>query len=200
MAQARILSVGQCGFDRGSLSRFFSKRFGAQVVAADTRDEALDALRSGPFDLVLVNRVADRDGSPGLELIRAIKSDPATAGVPVMLVSNYPDAQDQAVALGALPRVRQVAVERPRDDSRTGIVAVAQGSNPMKKDEISTPAGAEIIDALTEVLDALKSGSGWPGRLARPGGEAARGGRDGATTPEDRPLSQDLLSLRDPDG
>ena len=102
MAQHRILSVGQCGFDHGSLSRFFDRRFDAKVVGADTRDEALDALRSGPFDLVLVNRVSDRDGSPGLELIRAMKSDPATADVPVMLVSNYPDAQDQAVALGAL--------------------------------------------------------------------------------------------------
>jgi two-component system chemotaxis response regulator CheY len=102
VGQHRILSVGQCGFDHGSLSRFFDRRFGAQVVRADTRDEALDELRSGPFNLVLVNRVSDLDGSPGLELIRAMKSDPALADSPVMLVSNYPDAQDQAVALGAL--------------------------------------------------------------------------------------------------
>jgi two-component system, chemotaxis family, chemotaxis protein CheY len=102
VGQHRILSVGQCGFDHGSLSRFFARRFGAEVVGADTPGEALDALRSGPFDLVLVNRVSNGDGSPGLELIRAMKSDPALADSPVMLVSNYPDAQDQAVALGAL--------------------------------------------------------------------------------------------------
>jgi two-component system chemotaxis response regulator CheY len=50
-----------------------------------------------------VNRVSDADGSPGIELIRALKADPGLAGVPVMLVSNYADAQAQAVALGALP-------------------------------------------------------------------------------------------------
>jgi two-component system chemotaxis response regulator CheY len=101
--KALILSVGQCGFDHGLLSRFFAKQFRAQVVGADTKDEALEQLRLGPFALVLVNRVADLDGAPGVDLIRAMKSEPALADVPVMLVSDYPDAQAEAVAAGALP-------------------------------------------------------------------------------------------------
>jgi two-component system chemotaxis response regulator CheY len=104
MAHPRILSVGQCGFDHMTISTRLRLSLGARVTGAGTAGEALEALRSdGPFDLVLVNRVGDRDGAPGLDLIRALKGDPALADLPVMLVSNYPDAQAEAVALGALP-------------------------------------------------------------------------------------------------
>jgi two-component system chemotaxis response regulator CheY len=103
MPAPRILSVGQCGFDHGSISRFLSSTFQADVLAADTHAHALDALRRGPIDLVLVNRVADADGSEGIELIRAMQSDPKLASVPIILVSNLPDAQDEAVAAGAVP-------------------------------------------------------------------------------------------------
>lgn len=65
--------------------------------------EALVSLRAGAFDLVLVNRVFDGDGTSGLALIGAIKADPELADVPVMLVSNYPEAQAEAKQLGALP-------------------------------------------------------------------------------------------------
>ena len=60
-------------------------------------------MRSTRYDLVLVNRVLDEDGSSGLELIRALKHDPALADVPVMLVSNHADAQEAAFDLGASP-------------------------------------------------------------------------------------------------
>ena len=104
MPRPRILSVGQCGYDHGGLSRRLGHSLDAEVVPAATHPEALDALRDrGPFDLVLVNRVGDRDGAPGLDLIRALKADPDLADLPVMLVSNFAHAQDEAVALGALP-------------------------------------------------------------------------------------------------
>lgn len=100
MTPPRILSVGQCGFDHGQISRLLQRHLGAEVVAADTYEEAIAAVASSPFDLVLVNRVGDSDGAPGLELIRALKTETA---VPVLLVSNYESAQDQATGLGALP-------------------------------------------------------------------------------------------------
>ncbi|MFO0951307.1 MAG: response regulator [Isosphaeraceae bacterium] len=101
--KARVLSVGQCGYDHGQISRSVRQRFGFEVDRADTPVEAVKALRGGSYALVLVNRLMDLDGSPGLELVRTIKSDLSLAGTPVMLVSNYPDAQSSAVALGALP-------------------------------------------------------------------------------------------------
>ena len=103
MDKPRILSVGQCSFDHSSISRHLGRIYGAEVAGANTMGEALVTLRAGDFDLVLVNRVFDGDGTPGLDLIRAIKADPELAGLPVMLVSNYHDAQTEAQSLGALP-------------------------------------------------------------------------------------------------
>ncbi len=102
MPGARILDVGQCGFDHGSIARFLKKVYGAEVTGADTAGEALATLRAGGFDLVLVNRLFDGDGSPGVALIRTIKADPDLANLPVLLVSNYPEAQAEAQTLGAL--------------------------------------------------------------------------------------------------
>lgn len=99
----RILSVGQCNYDHGSVVRQLQKGFAADVVGASSFSEALDVLRGDRFDLILVNRVTDRDGSMGVDLIRTLKADPELSKIPVMLVSNYPDAQQKAEALGALP-------------------------------------------------------------------------------------------------
>ncbi len=103
MDKPRILSVGQCSFDHGMITRHLRMIYGAEVVAADTVGQALVSLRAGNFDLVLVNRIFDGDGTPGVDLIRAIKADHELAGIPVMLVSNYEDAQAEAQAVGALP-------------------------------------------------------------------------------------------------
>ena len=97
----RVLSVGQCGADHYGITQYLRQHFGAQVAAADREEEALERLREGGFDLVLVNRKLDINGSDGLRVVRAIKGDAEIAETPVMLVSNYPEAQQQAVAAGA---------------------------------------------------------------------------------------------------
>ena len=66
MDHPRVLSVGQCGFDHNRIARHLEQSFGARVRDASTFDEALEALRRERFDLVLVNRVNDSDGAPGL--------------------------------------------------------------------------------------------------------------------------------------
>lgn len=109
----RVLSVGNCAFDHGNLSRMIEQHFGAEVVPVAKAEDALRLLRSGPFDLVLVNRVLDADGSSGHEVIRRIKSEPDLGQVPIMLISNYADAQEQAVALGAVPGFGKNALNRP---------------------------------------------------------------------------------------
>jgi CheY-like chemotaxis protein len=99
----RVLDVGQCSPDHWSIKHLVEGEFGAQVVQAHHLEDALDILRSGVIDLVLVNRKLDADYSDGLEVIRQIKADPQIAATPVMLVSNYPEAQAEAVAAGAKP-------------------------------------------------------------------------------------------------
>lgn len=99
----RVLDVGQCGFDHGSIDRLVRGAFDAETVPAHSINDALEQLRGGPFDLVLVNRKLDHDYSDGLEVVRAVKADAALSATPVMLVSNLPEAQQAAVAAGAEP-------------------------------------------------------------------------------------------------
>jgi CheY-like chemotaxis protein len=96
----RVLSVGQCVPDHTTLTSFLRQHFDVQVVKADLASHAMDELRKGPFDLVLINRKLDADYSDGLEILKSIKADAQLATVPVMLVTNYEEHQDAAVAAG----------------------------------------------------------------------------------------------------
>lgn len=121
LPRIRILSVGQCGFDNSRIRQSLSKPLDAEIVDADTHQEATETLRAGGIDLVLVNRIGDADGAPGLDLIRTIKNEPSTSNVPTLLVSNFASAQKDAIALGAAPGFG-------KDDlgSKTAIEAIRQ--------------------------------------------------------------------------
>ncbi len=114
MSAKRVLSVGQCGADHGGIARTLRQAFGAEVVPAEGADPAVKELRQKDYALVLVNRVFDADGGSGVDLIRRLKSEAALASVPVMLVSNYDDAQKEAEAAGALPGFGKASLGRPQ--------------------------------------------------------------------------------------
>jgi len=116
----RVLDVGQCNFDHRSISEHLSGRFGAVVDRAHGLDEAKKALAHAKYALVLVNRQLDADGSPGVDVVKAIKSDsdPALASVPVMLVSNFADAQEAARAAGAEPGFGKAQLDSPETAAR----------------------------------------------------------------------------------
>jgi ActR/RegA family two-component response regulator len=95
----KILDVGQCGFDGPRLRRMLRERLEADVDCADTLDEALEQAAKYAYDLVLVNRVFNADRSSGLAAIAALHQ--AYPELKLMLVSDRPDAQMEAVALGA---------------------------------------------------------------------------------------------------
>ena len=109
----RVLSVGQCVPDQMSINAYLKRQFGAEVETADTADEAMSSLHNGPFDLVLINRIFDADGGSGLDLVKVIKNDPGTSKLPVMLVSNYADAQQKAVDAGAEPGFGKAQLSDP---------------------------------------------------------------------------------------
>ncbi len=109
----RVLSVGQCSVDHAALSAMLEKNFGAEVVPVETAADALVALEHDKFDLVMINRKLDADYSDGVEIIRSIKADPQIAATPCMLVTNYPEHQQAAVAAGAEPGFGKLAYGLP---------------------------------------------------------------------------------------
>ena len=109
----RVLSVGQCGADHASIRAFVERTFDAKLVGVDNAAQALAALRADKADLVLVNRKLDADYSEGLPIIEAIKADPALASIPCMLVTNYAEHQQAAIAAGAEAGFGKQELSRP---------------------------------------------------------------------------------------
>lgn len=99
----KVLNVGHCDYDHGNIRSLLTDHFDAEIQLARSRREAIESAQLGDWDLILVNRIFEEDGDSGLELIKVLKADPVTRSVPVMLVSNFADAQRAAIESGALP-------------------------------------------------------------------------------------------------
>lgn len=118
----RVLDVGNCGPDFMSIRSFLTRNFGCEVEQVDDAAGAFAALKRQSFDLVLVNRKLDIDYSDGIDVIRALKADPETAAVPVMLVTNYPEHQEVAEAAGALHGFGKLELSKPATRERLAAV------------------------------------------------------------------------------
>ena len=114
----RVLDVGQCRPDHGAIRYLLETQFGAEVTQAHDATETMAKLRSVPFDLVLINRKLDADYSDGFDILQQIKADPKLAAIPVMLVTNYPEYQEQAVAAGAEPGFGKSEYSKPETHER----------------------------------------------------------------------------------
>ncbi len=114
----RVLDVGQCDPDHANIKAYLTARFDVTVDRTHGPDEALEALGRNRYDLVLVNRLLDRDGSEGTAILRSIKADPRLAETPVMLVTNYPEHQDAAVASGAVYGFGKAELDKPQTEAR----------------------------------------------------------------------------------
>jgi CheY-like chemotaxis protein len=108
-----VLDVGNCVPDHSAITRFLTSRFDCEVLQADAAEDALVAIRARDVDLVLVNRKLDVDYSDGVEVLRQIKADPKLASVPVMLITNYPEHQEAAMALGAIRGFGKLEFNKP---------------------------------------------------------------------------------------
>lgn len=113
VSKKRVLSVGQCSVDHRAISHLMKNRFTAEVVSVDDWKEAKSRLAEESFDLVLVNRKLDRDYSDGIDVIRQLKADEEHATLPVMLVTNYPEHQEQAMEVGAERGFGKLEYEKP---------------------------------------------------------------------------------------
>ena len=84
MSAPRILVVDDDREMRGYLRDLLVERWTVRVVADGAA--ALESARTDPPDLVVVD--AALPGNGGIELLRALRSDPRTVGVPVVLLSS----------------------------------------------------------------------------------------------------------------
>jgi DNA-binding NarL/FixJ family response regulator len=95
-----VLSVGQCGADEPRIRALLKKLGVGRIDQAHSNGEALQLCERHHYDLILINRILDATGESGHTLVvKVLHSRPKQA---VMLVSNYAEAQREAVALGAL--------------------------------------------------------------------------------------------------
>jgi CheY-like chemotaxis protein len=113
-----VLDVGNCGPDHAALSAMLQQGFNAEILKADMWSDTLQVLQSQHVDLVLVNRKLDIDYSDGLEIIRHMKSDPLLQSIPVMLITNYAEYQQAAVALGAEYGFGKLELRAPETKAR----------------------------------------------------------------------------------
>lgn len=107
----KLLDVGQCNADHSRISTVLGKIFDIEIQRAHSHDEAIKLATATPFDLVLINRLLDADGSPAMDVLSALKATPSTAEIPVMVVSNFEDAQKTAVEAGAVQGFGKAALE-----------------------------------------------------------------------------------------
>ena len=110
----KVLLVGHCGPDSSYLKMVVrSANPKAQILMADDRNELNNALEQG-VDLALFNRELGYgfDESRGVEVIRSLKE--MRPEQRMMLVSNYPEAQEAAEQAGALPGFGKREIGSPR--------------------------------------------------------------------------------------
>jgi DNA-binding NarL/FixJ family response regulator len=126
-----VLLIGHCGPDSSYLKMAVKKAVSdADILSADDSTELARMLENHQIDLMLFNRELGYgfDSDQGVEAIRALRA--GQPGVKMMLVSNYPEAQQAAVAAGALagfgkreigtPRVTEILRRAMGTDSQGG--------------------------------------------------------------------------------
>jgi len=109
---SHALDVGNCDPDHRGIRDLLERHFDVTVDRARLVDEAMTQLGRQRYDLVLVNRIIFDDDSDGSELIRRMQHD-GHKTTPVMLISNYADAQERAVADGAVRGFGKAALHDP---------------------------------------------------------------------------------------
>lgn len=120
MPPTRILLVEDDRFLRKACEASLKQR-GFNVVCAQDGEEGLHLARSEAPALILLDLLMPK--LPGVEVLRALKADPATAGIPVVILSNSSREEDKrrVLTLGAVGyhikanlSLRQLAAEVER--------------------------------------------------------------------------------------
>jgi CheY-like chemotaxis protein len=108
-----VVDCGNCGPDFHSIRQFLTSNFDAVVVQSHNAAETLKLLRERDVALVTVNRKLDRDYSDGMDVVSVIKADEEVGEIPVMLVTNYEEHQQSAIAAGCVRGFGKLSLRDP---------------------------------------------------------------------------------------
>lgn len=108
-----VLLVGNCGHDEAQIKSMLDTHFTVEVESTMYVEQALGMMRSRRYDLVLFNRLIFADDSQGIDLLMRAKADAELQGTPIMMVSNFPQAQAQSQAAGGEPGFGKDDLTRP---------------------------------------------------------------------------------------
>ena len=100
-ATARVLLVEDDKFLRRACEASLRQR-GFDVTTANDGEEGLRLARAAPYaDVILLDLLMPK--MAGIEVLRALKAQPETRGIPVLILSNSSreDDKQQALQLGA---------------------------------------------------------------------------------------------------
>ena len=133
---ATILVVDDLPANRDLMTRRL-ERSGFRVVSAASGPEALELLRRATVDLVLLDIMMP--GMTGLDVLKTVRLTPATATLPVVMVTAKTDSEDvvEALSLGANDYVTKpvdypVALARIRAHLRTRQAVQAEAAPPVE--------------------------------------------------------------------
>ncbi len=127
----KVVLVGHCGADSSYLRIAVASVGTAVSVVCVEDDEQLEAALENGAELVLVNRIIDWGFAEqeGVALVSRLRR--THPNLKTMLVSNYADAQQAAVAAGALPGFgkREIGTPKGKEVLRN---ALAETTTPAK--------------------------------------------------------------------
>jgi len=146
------------------------ERLGYDVVSAYGGDEAISAIAAEPPDIVLLDILMP--GRSGLDVLRALRAEPATTDMPVILVSGLGDTGHivEGLALGAndyvtkpidMPILQarlatQSALKRARDDLKRAALLLAGELDRKARDlEIAGQVQRSILPTTAPTLSRM---------------------------------------------
>lgn len=127
--QPRVGLVGHCVPDAYALRSAVGRALpGVEFILINDSDSLAD--KAGACDLLLINRVLDGDfdDEGGIAMIRRLGVGRAAGARPaLMLVSNFPEAQAEAVGAGAVPGFGKTEMNTARGAERLRGAVVGGG-------------------------------------------------------------------------
>lgn len=124
-----VLDVGNCDPDHSTLKRMLTLGYDVSVLRAHELKDTIELLGQQPVDLILINRKLDIDYTDGVEILRHLKRSDEYKQIPVMIITNYPEQQQAAMAEGAEYGFGKLEYSKPLTDERLSRFLEKRSSN-----------------------------------------------------------------------